>query len=73
MRKTLLVLLAGAALSLGSLAAANASTLPYIGHAKDNLKMTPIENVACRGWGRWCGPGYTRICRGGRCWCRPCW
>lgn len=73
MRKTLLVLLAGAVLSLGSLAAANASTLPYIGHAKSNLKITPIENAACRGWGRWCGPGYTRICRRGRCWCRPCW
>ena len=73
MRKTLLVLLAGAALSLGSLATANASTLPYIGHAKSNLNMTPIENAACRGWGPWCGPGYTPICRGGRCWCRPCW
>ncbi len=33
----------------------------------------PVEGAACRGWGRWCGPGYTRACGPYRCWCRPCW
>jgi hypothetical protein len=33
----------------------------------------PIEYAACRGWGPWCGPGYTRVCGRWRCWCRPCW
>ncbi len=72
MRKTLLILLTGLVMTLGSLATTNASTLPYIGHAKSNLKMTPIENAACRGWGYRCAPGYTRSCHNGRCWCRPC-
>jgi hypothetical protein len=73
MRKSVFVLLAGLAIVLGTLAQANASTLPYIGHAKSNLNMTPIENAACRGWGRWCGPGHHRVCRHGSCWCAPCW
>ncbi len=34
--------------------------------------FTPIEKAACRGWGRWCGPGYVRACGPFRCWCRPC-
>ena len=73
MRKSVFVLLASFAIMLGTLVQANASTLPYIGHAKSNLNMTPIENAACRGWGRWCGPGHHRVCRHGRCWCAPCW
>jgi hypothetical protein len=73
MRKSLFILLAGASLALASLASANAGTLPYIGHAKANLKMTPFENAACgRHRGRWCGPFHHRVCRHGRCWCAPC-
>ena len=35
--------------------------------------FTPIEPVACRGWGPYCRPGFTRVCGRFRCWCRPCW
>lgn len=73
MRKSVFILLAGAVLALGSLASADASTLTYIGHAKANLNMTPIENVACGPHrGRWCGRFHHRVCRHGRCWCAPC-
>ncbi len=33
---------------------------------------TPIEKVACQGWGRWCRPGWVRACGPFHCWCRPC-
>jgi hypothetical protein len=42
-----------------------------IGTAAQNF--TPIHKAACQGWGPWCGPGYVRACRWGRCWCRPCY
>jgi hypothetical protein len=35
--------------------------------------FTPIEPAACRGWGPYCRPGFTRVCGRFRCWCRPCW
>jgi predicted small secreted protein len=35
--------------------------------------FTPIEQVACRGWGPYCRPGFTRVCGPYRCWCRRCW
>jgi hypothetical protein len=33
---------------------------------------TIIHKAACGGFGRWCGPGMTRVCGPYRCWCRPC-
>ena len=33
---------------------------------------TPVEQAACRGWGPYCPPGFTRVCGPYRCWCRPC-
>ncbi len=42
-----------------------------INSASENY--TPIEKAACRGYGRFCGPGYTRACDAFRCWCRRCW
>jgi predicted small secreted protein len=41
-----------------------------IGTATQNF--TPIERAACRGWGPYCRPGFTRVCGPYRCWCRPC-
>lgn len=35
--------------------------------------FSPVDAAACRGWGRWCRPGYVRTCGPWRCWCRPCW
>lgn len=37
--------------------------------AKD---YSPIENVACYGWGPYCPPGYTRRCGPRRCLCVRC-
>jgi len=34
---------------------------------------TPFKQAACRGFGPYCGPGWTRACNRWRCWCRPCW
>ena len=34
--------------------------------------FTLIEPAACRGWGPYCRPGFTRVCGRFRCWCRPC-
>lgn len=33
--------------------------------------FTPIDQVACVGWGR-CAPGYRMVCGPFRCWCRRC-
>lgn len=32
---------------------------------------SPIEKTACRGWGRYCPPGFVWRCRW-RCRCVPC-
>ena len=36
---------------------------------------TPIEKVACYGYGPHCGPGWTWVCNpyNGYCRCRRCW
>lgn len=74
MRKTILVLLAAAAMVTGSMLSADAGSLPYIGKMKGATEnMTPIENAACgRHQGRWCGWYHHRVCRNGHCWCAPC-
>jgi hypothetical protein len=75
MRKLSITVVAAAAiLALNSMGCsanavtASGSTLP---NAAKNF--SPIHETACRGWGRWCGPGYVRACGPYRCWCRPCW
>ncbi|HEX3939498.1 MAG TPA: hypothetical protein VHX43_18505 [Xanthobacteraceae bacterium] len=74
MRKLTLTLTA-AALMLGVTAfAANAQTqAPGAAGIHAQVKdFTPIEKAACRGFGRWCPPGFVRACGPYRCWCRPC-
>ena len=74
MRK-LTMTLSAAALMLGTMAIA-ANAAPYQGNSGFRTQIqnaTPIEKAACRGFGRWCGPGFVRACGPYRCWCRPCY
>ncbi len=77
MRKLALTL-AAVSLALGTMAlGANAQT-QQLGAANLHAQaknFTPVETqVACRGYGPHCGPGFTWVCGpyGHRCWCRPC-
>ena len=76
MRKPAVTILAAVAIvlvnSLGWSAHA-ATTAPASAIPSEARNFTPIHEAACRGWGRWCGPGYVRACGPYRCWCRPCW
>jgi hypothetical protein len=76
MRK-LTVTLAAAALVLGSMAlSASAQTQQSGANSLHSLAQnaTPItKQAACRGWGRWCPPGWVRRCGPWRCRCVPCW
>lgn len=75
MRK-LTITLTAAALALGLSAVAASAQTQSAGalSLQHQLKnATPIEHTACRGFGRWCGPGFVRACNRWRCWCRPCW
>jgi hypothetical protein len=51
---------------------ANAATLSGAAIPGAARNFSPIKETACRGYGRWCGPGYVRACGPYRCWCRPC-
>jgi hypothetical protein len=46
----------------------NSATANLPGVAKN---YSPIGEIACRGWGRHCPPGFTWRCRW-RCRCIPC-
>jgi hypothetical protein len=74
MRKLSITVVAAAAiLALNSI---GCSANPVAsGNALPNAakNFSPIQETACRGWGRWCGPGFVRACGPYRCWCRPCW
>jgi hypothetical protein len=50
-----------------------ATTAPVSAIPNASRNYSPVHEAACRGWGRWCGPGYVRACGPYRCWCRPCW
>jgi hypothetical protein len=69
------IALAAAGLMLASMAlTADAQSIPagaasFHGMAKN---ATPITQVACRGYGRFCPPGLHRVCGPARCWCAPC-
>ena len=75
MRK-LTITLATAALVFGVMAMPASAQNEHNGaasiHALKNA--TPIvKQVACRGFGPRCGPGFVWTCGPyGRCWCRPC-
>ena len=74
MRKTMLTLALALAFAGSAAVTADAQTsrgANNIGSAAQNF--TPIEPAACRGWGPYCRPGFTRVCGRWRCWCRPCW
>lgn len=74
MRKIAMTLTA-AAFALGSMALiANAQTQQAGAASLHGLarNATPIQHVACGGFGRWCGPGMRRVCGPARCWCAPC-
>jgi hypothetical protein len=59
---------------LGSMAIANAQTMTGAASVHATAQnATIIKEAACRGFGRWCPPGYVRACGPYRCWCRPCW
>jgi hypothetical protein len=75
MRKLTMTLTA-AALMLGTMAiAANAQTqapgAAGLNHQVQNATL--FKQAACRGFGRWCPPGFIRRCGPYRCWCAPCW
>jgi len=75
MRK-LTMTLTTAALMLGTMAiAANAQTQApgAAGLHAQIQNATPIKQAACRGWGPYCRPGWTRRCGPYRCWCAPCY
>jgi hypothetical protein len=67
--------LAAAALVLGSMALTANAQAQQLGAGHTQLQnATPIvKQVACRGFGAHCGPGFVWTCGPyGRCWCRPC-
>jgi hypothetical protein len=74
MRK-LTMTLSAAALMLGTMAiAANAAPSQNASSFRIQIQnATPIEKAACRGFGRYCPPGFVRACGPYRCWCRPCY
>lgn len=73
MRK-LTTTLAAAALMLGAMALqASAQTQGASSvHALARNATPIVTQAACRGYGPYCGPGFTRACGPLRCWCRPC-
>lgn len=74
MRKFAITLAVSAAiLSLGAIGGASAMVGTGTLNGHPALNYTPKHEAACRGFGRWCGPGYVRACNRWRCWCRPCW
>ena len=72
MRKLTLTFTA-AMLMLGTMPiAANAQSQGAASLYAQLQNATPIHQAACRGFGPYCGPGFTRVCGPYRCWCRPC-
>jgi hypothetical protein len=68
--------LATSALLLGSMALAASAQTQALGtglHAQIQNATPIVKQVACRGYGPRCGPGFVWTCGPyGRCWCRPC-
>jgi len=57
---------------LGSAAVANAQTQGASSLNAQIRNATMIHKAGCDHWGK-CPPGRHWICRGGGCWCAPCW
>jgi hypothetical protein len=73
--KKLALTLVSAAFVLGMTAIAANAQSQHAGAAAFHTQIknaTPIEQAACRGFGPYCPPGFTRVCGPYRCWCRPC-
>ncbi len=75
MRKIMLSVVAAALLFAPGLARAGAVIWPGLVKAAPPAESSarPVEGAACRGFGPYCPPGYTRACGPYRCWCRPCY
>jgi len=74
--RNLAISLTAAALVLAATAiAANAQTQApgAAGLHAQIQNATIFKQAACRGFGPYCGPGWTRVCNHWRCWCRPCY
>jgi hypothetical protein len=72
MRK-LSITLAAAAFALGMTAlTVNAQTQGASTLNAQVKNATMIHKTACFGFGRWCPPGFHRVCGPYRCWCAPC-
>ncbi len=75
MRKLFVTFAIAAAILFAGSLAWKADAVTWTGSSRMKAaeqNYTPFDNVACRGFGRFCGPGFTRVCGPYRCWCRPC-
>lgn len=71
----LMMSLTAAAFVLGASAMTANAQSQHAGAAVFHAQIqnaTPLQDVACRGFGPYCPPGFTRVCGPFRCWCRPC-
>ena len=73
MSRTAMFLLASFALAFSAVA------IPQAEAASIGAAFSPraqpysaVQEAACRGWGRWCPPGFIRRCGPYRCRCVPC-
>jgi hypothetical protein len=72
MRKLTMTLTA-AVLMLGTMAVAAGAQSQGAASLHAQIKnATPIHQAACRGFGPYCPPGFSRVCGPYRCWCAPC-
>ena len=71
--KKMTVTVAAALFVLGAMAlSANAQTQGANALNAQGQNATIVHKAACFGFGRWCGPGFHRVCGPYRCWCAPC-
>ena len=66
--------IAASTLFVGLMATATNAQTHQFGSGLHGQNATPIvQQVACRGFGARCGPGFVWACGPyGRCFCRPC-
>jgi len=51
---------------------ADAAPVPATPIPNAAKNFSPVQEVACRGFGPHCPPGFVWTCGPRRCWCRPC-
>jgi hypothetical protein len=74
MRTLVVTLTAATVIVCAGALAWQADAAPWRGAATVGIaveSVNPVEEVACRGWGR-CPPGRYWGCGARGCWCRPC-